>query len=426
MHVTGDSTSNDPIDWAFKLTDLIAARKPEFTTKYHLWNKATQRWGSWSQRTSGTAGNRYCTLGSAAAARFNAPVDFSSIVDIDVRVKMAADDWTPTATAAFIGVDAGDPNRVFWFYLLHSGKLRLYWFPLGTNASAQFVDSTAAVGFANGSANVVRATLDVDDGSGNHVVKFYTSNTNGSWTQLGSTITNAGTTNIKASASSSMGIGARGVSNGIPGDYYYVELRDSIDSVGVSAHWDASYYDGADNTFQGVNGNTWTPTGSPAAVGALGFRVHNASQSGQSSAGWSADPPFALGHPVEPQVHLLNLGHNDGAATTIVAYTALLDAIETRWPNAARGLIRQNQEPPTAANPTEHDTRQELILSLAGARHYELLDADAALQAYTGGDWTVDLMEDWAGGNVHPNAAGGTQIADVFDAQFAAPRKWKV
>ena len=36
LAVTGDSTSNDPIDWAYKLGVDIAARYPSYTYHYHL------------------------------------------------------------------------------------------------------------------------------------------------------------------------------------------------------------------------------------------------------------------------------------------------------------------------------------------------------------------------------------------------------
>jgi len=423
LHVTGDSTSNDAIDWAYKLGVLLATRHPEYTYHYHLWNLTEQRMGSYAQLQTGTAGNRYSSLGSAAAARFNATIDTTGLVDLDVRVKLAATDWTPAATAALMGADGADPNRLFWLTLNAAGTLELAWFPLGTNASKIVATSTAATGVTNGQPKVVRATLDVDNGAGAYEVTFYTSATNGSWVQLGTTITGGAPTNLSGQATGNLGVGARGNTNGVPGVYYWAEVRDSIDSVGVTALWDASDYDGAGGTIAGVAGETWTPTGSPVTTGAFSLRTINASQAGQDSTEWATSPAFERGHPVAPTVHLVNLGHNDGAAVDITAYTALVDDLVTRWPSATRVLVRQNDQPPAAANDVEHAIRQELIRALAISRRYELLDADAALRAYAG-DWTADLMEDWAGGNVHPNAAGGTQIADAFNARFAAPRTY--
>jgi len=401
---------------------LLAARSLSYTTKYYLWNKLTQRWGSAAQFTTGTAGNRYAALGSTAAARFNTTINTTSIVDLDVRVKLAATDWTPGVSAALMGADDGDPNRMFSFDLLTDGTLRLTWYSSGTLASALSATSTAATGAGNGLPKVVRVTLDVDNGAAAYVVKFYTSAVNGAWVQLGATITGGAVTNLTGSAVNNLGVGATGTALGVPGVYYWAELRDAIDSVGVSALWDASDYDGADGTSTGVAGETWTPTGSPLTTGAMGLRLLNASQSGQTSIGWDTSPAFERGHPVPPTVHIVNLGHNDGAAVDITAYTALVDDLVTRWPSATRVLVRQNDQPPTALNPTQHAIRQELIRALAISRRYELLDADAALRADV--DWTTNLMTDWAGGDVHPNAAGGTWLAAAFDARFAAPRTY--
>jgi hypothetical protein len=421
LHVTGDSTSNDPIDWAYKLGVLLAAHRPDYALHYALWNAASQRMGSTAQLQNPSGAARSSALGSTAAARFNATINTTALVDLDVRVKLAATDWTPAAIAAVCGADAADPNRLFWFQILTNGKLRLSWFPLGTNASAINVDSTIATGVADGTAKVIRATLDVDNGAAGYTVTFYTSATNNSWVQLGDPVVGGAPTNLHGVAASNLTVGGRGTTNGVPGVYYWAEVRDSIDSVGVTALWDASDYAGS-GTITGVAGETWTPTGSPVTTGAFALRVINASQAGQTSVGWATSPAFEGGHPVAPAVHLVNLGHNDGAAVDIVNYTALIDDLVTRWPSATRVLVRQNDQPPTAANPTEHAIRQELIRSLAVSRRYELLDADASLRSYTAGDWTTDLMEDWAGGNVHMNAAGGTWIAATFGARFVAPR----
>src|SRR3990167_8959685 len=135
----------------------------------------------------GSAGNNASTPDTAG----------NSIVgDMDIRMKLAADDWTPATQAMlFTKWQAGAAaNRQFALSLNTDGTLILYWSAdgsAGLNAA-----STAAVGAANGSIKWVRATIDVDNGAVGRDIKFYTSDDGTTWTQLGTTVTQAGVTSI--------------------------------------------------------------------------------------------------------------------------------------------------------------------------------------------------------------------------------------
>lgn len=117
--------------------------------------------------------------------------------DIDIRCQVAMDDWTPASQICLVAKFVQTGNQRAWALAVASGgQLLLYSTPDGTNASAVNATSTAATGFTNETKHWVRATLDVNDGGGNRVYRFYTSEDGVTWTQLGSTVTTAGVTTI--------------------------------------------------------------------------------------------------------------------------------------------------------------------------------------------------------------------------------------
>ena len=138
----------------------------------------------------GTSGNYASTPDSAAV---------SITGDIDIRVKVALDDWTPATANAVMGkIDSSD-NRSYYFSVNSGatvGKLQLATSPDGLASSEVLGRSTVATGFTDGTVHWVRVTLDVNDGGGNRVYNFYTSEDGETWDQLGTTVTTAGATTI--------------------------------------------------------------------------------------------------------------------------------------------------------------------------------------------------------------------------------------
>jgi hypothetical protein len=120
--------------------------------------------------------------------------------DIDIRCKASLNDWTPAARQTLVAKYQPTGNQRSWRFQVISategttGCLRLYWSNNGS--AALFATSTAATGLADGSVKWCRATLDVNNGAAGCDVKFYLSDDGVSWTQLGSTVTQAFTTSI--------------------------------------------------------------------------------------------------------------------------------------------------------------------------------------------------------------------------------------
>src|SRR3990167_5666653 len=196
----------------------------------------------------GVAGNYVSTPDSAA---------LSITGDIDIRVKVALDDWTPAANTCLLGkyVAAGS-NISYLFYVGTSGLFRFQWTTNGTTASV--VNSTVANSITNGATKWGRVTMDVDNGVVGNDVKFYTSDDGASWTQLGATVTTAGVTSIyDGTASVAIGAIDSGVSMLLAGNVYYAEIRNGIDGTIVGSYdsiFPASRY-------RDPQGNIWTVNG---------------------------------------------------------------------------------------------------------------------------------------------------------------------
>jgi len=144
-----------------------------------------------------------CTGASGAAAYTADAAALDIVGDIDLRARVAPADWTPSANATLVAKGSLAASQFSYSLgLTTSGALILAWSTNGTIGGIVAATSTAAVAAADGDIRWVRATLDVDDGAGNRVVKFWAStddthdHTAVTWTQLGATVTTAGVTSI--------------------------------------------------------------------------------------------------------------------------------------------------------------------------------------------------------------------------------------
>jgi hypothetical protein len=177
-------------------------------------------------------------LGGAGTNTASTPdhADFAITGDIDVRILIAANDWTPASVGGELVMSQTDgaTQKAWWFYLNQdTGTLVFNWSENGSaNKTAQ---STVAPTVSDGSPLWVRATLDVDNGASGRDVKFYTSAepistapASVTWTQLGTTVTTATVTSIFNSNASVTFGGLVGLFNGLTGKVYYAEVRNGI------------------------------------------------------------------------------------------------------------------------------------------------------------------------------------------------------
>jgi hypothetical protein len=233
--------------------------------------------------------------------------------DIDIRAYMASDAWTGRAANGTVlaKFTTGGNQRSYILTLMFDGTLRLIWTTDGINNIIK--SSTAAVGFANGSAGWIRATLDVNNGASGNDVRFFTSTNGTTWTQLGTTVTTAGVTSIY-SGTSQVEIGSYDFGTGdisLPGKLYQVQVFASLDGtdkrldVDLTTNVTSATY----NQFTATTGQLVTINGQDVLtnLGAAGSLLPTTV--GSSTAADSNDPKF-LDHTGTNYVYLPGVASN--------------------------------------------------------------------------------------------------------------------
>lgn len=148
-----------------------------------------------SVHINGTSGNYFSTPDS---------VTNSITGDIDIRIRVKQQDWTPPGTPTLVAKQDDSATGRSWAIIFWTaGTILMASSTDGTPGAQVTGISSVGTGFTDGSGPYwLRVTLDVDDGSGNRVYKFYTSSEDlddsedVTWSQLGTTVTEAGTTSI--------------------------------------------------------------------------------------------------------------------------------------------------------------------------------------------------------------------------------------
>lgn len=148
---------------------------------------------------------------------------FAIIDDIDIRVDLAADDWTPASVGYIIGQRNGSTATTISYQLslLATGRLEFAW---GDGSGARFNGSTVSTGFVDGSRHWIRVTRVRSTG----VITFYTSEDGVIWTQLGAPIVSATTAIYDHNVNLTIGADVSGNSNRYTGKIYKAEIRNGI------------------------------------------------------------------------------------------------------------------------------------------------------------------------------------------------------
>lgn len=178
--------------------------------------------------------------------------------DIDIRVHVALDDWTPAAQQVLSGkYGSGATTRSFNLQLSAGGLPTFVW--VTAAQTTRSAGATAYPAVADGADLWLRATLDVDNGSSQYEVKFYTSADGSSWTQLGSTVTGStGVTDIQATSEPVL-VGAYATGS-LPaaGKFYRTIIKNGIDGTTVLDVDTSVITSGSAASFTAVTGQTVT------------------------------------------------------------------------------------------------------------------------------------------------------------------------
>lgn len=195
------------------------------------------------------------TSGDYASTPDAASLDITG--DIDLRVRVSMDDWTPAAESTLIAKYTATGNqRSYALAVTATGALIFRWSEDGTAEKTE--TSSATTGFTDGTTHWVRATLDVDLGGTDAAVDFYTSEDGTTWTALGAQQLNGATTSIFAStAVLELGSQTGGTVNRLAGKIFEAEVLSGIAGTSVAAPAASASSDGITD----ATPLTWTVQG---------------------------------------------------------------------------------------------------------------------------------------------------------------------
>lgn len=407
----GDSTGNDTTEWFYKTMQWLAEKYPAYTFLHRLWNDANQNYAASTVLQVGASGRAYATMNGTASYLYAADTAALRVTgDIDVAVKVALDDWTPTVqTNVFMSKFGSAGGRGWTWGMNNNGRPYLWWSADGTillGGLSSYAEATAAPTVADGADLWIRFTMDVDNGAGGHTIRYYTGTDGVAWTQLGADRVGSGTTSIFASTDT-LEIGARtaGSAGFWSGKVYEAVLKNGIDGDIVASPNLGMAFPIGTTTFKDGEGNTWTSSNAVVGNGSPCVMILNGSMSG-AVLSYSTDVTrFGLQTPMEPVLAFINYGHNETTKTAYqTEYEGLATQLLTKYPNVGVVCVTQNPQKDSAINafeyPIQHGQRNRQIATLAAKNKYGLIDAYRAFMET--GDYASYINDD----GVHPTQAG--------------------
>lgn len=343
MLILGDSTGDYTDEWVYLLVQNIVSRiDPSVRVTYSTFDEVANQYRAPSVLQTGT--EPYVTVVSTDAAGWGTDINLAGTEtgDLDLRADVAPNKWaTGTTSQTFVsryGTAAG--TYAYQFYVTAGGTPTLAWSADGTALTTATGGAAAWAGFADGSRNHVRVTLDADNGAGAYEVKFYTSADGVTWTQTGSTTTGGATTTV-FSPNQNIQIGSRGNAagsdsagnqHGLFGKIYSAYVSDAING--------ASKISPICRTWNAYPNQIGVRNGGPA------IHVFNASVAGASLL-W-AQNAARVNHMIkslETAFVWVSYGHNDGPhhspSKWLKSLKVITDAIQTRIRNPLITLCSQ-------------------------------------------------------------------------------------
>ena len=209
---------------------------------------------------TGYADTQYLRLPSSGTVSTPSSGALAITGDIDIRVKVSLDNWTPSDYAYLAARDSYSSAHAYAFYLNPGGDPLFLWSPDGTNANLQITGSTTVPSFANGSTQWLRVTRSASSG----VVTYYTSSDGVSWSQLGSQVSGPTGSMYAGTQPLSLGSYGPGALHFLTGDFYYAEVRSGINGTVVAS---PDFTAASGSSFSDAEGNPWSTGGSASLQG---------------------------------------------------------------------------------------------------------------------------------------------------------------
>lgn len=189
------------------------------------------------------------------------PSSAFDVTDLDYRVELSPEDIPQLGSDFHVMYTSvggrwitTDGNRSWRLMVSLFGDLELAWSPDGT--AAEFAWSLVPIPYPPDTRFAVRVTMDVDNGTGGHTIRFFTApRLDGEWTQLGEDWVGGTTTAIYAASSVPLTVGGADQPT-LRGKYHRAQLLDGIDGSPVASpvfsDWELT-----DTSVEDAQGNDW-------------------------------------------------------------------------------------------------------------------------------------------------------------------------
>ncbi|MBA9003658.1 hypothetical protein [Thermomonospora cellulosilytica] len=246
--------------------------------KYSPRNPLSPYYGQFGRNTpirvSVPGGYPYLAMPGGAGDRLSCPDRASLDItgDIDIRIELTPDEWR---AGSLVGKASGS----HWSWSLTMGALSggdlvpiLAWTEDGVTIRSHNPTTAAPPRVPTGR-RALRATLDVDNGAGQHVATFYYADSiDGPWT-VWEVRTGTGTTSLwSGTAPIEVGDISQVSGDTVPGRYHAFEVRSGIDGP-VVAGWRPDDMTAGSSSFTDPQGNVWTVAGA-ASISDREYRFH--------------------------------------------------------------------------------------------------------------------------------------------------------
>lgn len=415
IQVESDSTGNANVEWVYMLTEWLKARWPNAHVKYKVADQTPPYYYStWEVMQAGN-GERHAYFGTSTTTAvkrtyYTPATAFTAITgDIDVRARLAPSVWSSAGGSQAIMAKWGSSggSRSWLLDMDNSGKLRFQWSADGT-ATVATLTASAGLGFTANQERWVRATLDVDNGSGGYTVTTYSSTDGITWTQQAQSVTTGGITSLYNPTSQDYEIGGFGFTGFTlrGGKFYEAQIRDGIDGKIVNPQPIESWIP--------RNASGGLEAGEFGGGGTL-YVVNGAVSGADSPAFLSNDTYFyKLLPPFPGSLVFISCGHNDNNLVD-AAFIADRDAwqtkIDARSPGNQTVWLTQNpkfapSDSATIDSVHKHARRRQLLMAWAARKGVALIDTYRAFQE--DGRPITDLVQS---DGVHP--VQGEDVAGI-------------
>lgn len=402
IHVYSDSTgvgNGDGGAW-YQASLALAALYPQCTHRFSQWDDVAQIVSPPHDLFVSNLGRRGMVMrntGNFAPLVYISGNFTNPSGDIDIQVNlMPPGSWTSGSGPVVLVGRSTDGSSGFLFELLADG--RMVW-ASSNNGSGFTINqaSTASVPFDSSSPGWVRVWLDVDNGSSGYDLIFYTSSDGITWTQLGTTLTGAGTQSVNWTSSGDYNLGAwSGGAHAVGFTFFGVRFAKSFG--GISLFPEAV--------------ETWTiPADSWTMIGGSTVTWYVVAKGGTNEEYWTTERIASSMIPGMANFVIMNNGVNFGSIGSF--YLGILDSFVARI-NTQLGAtttayfmaVIQNSQVPNYPTNNLHDYPQDEIRHVqiaqwARAQGFDLFNVSSVFSKIN--NWQNTLV---SADGIHPTDIG--------------------